>query len=167
VKKLIIICLSLLLSGCNSNVQTARQNSNLQIAQDVAQEIINTFIERDEEALYLLLSQAAKDFEKTREQIQEAFDFIDGEIVSYELPNDTGGGGKSVEDGIITTENISPRIYNIISCSEKRYRIWFQYYLINEGNRNMEGLDRISVSLVDEKDKIIESVIIDWFQRLH
>jgi len=149
VKKLIIICLSLLLSGCNSNVQTARQNSNLQIAQDVAQEIINTFIERDEEVLYSLLSQAAKDFEKTREQIQEAFDFIDGEIVSYELPNDTGGGGGSKDNGRITSRSITPRINDVLTDAGKIYRISFHYRLINENNRNLEGLDAILISSVD------------------
>jgi len=150
----LILSLSFFLAGCSSKLQFARE---------ISQEIIDALMAEDEEALYSMLSQSAKDYPQTREQIQAAFDFIDGEITSYELPDHfpayayVPGGGKVVENGEVTSESMTPVIKNIETDSGGKYRIWFSYYLVNDGfDESLEGLNQIMVSLVDENDVFIE-----------
>ena len=154
---IIVILLPILLlsfTGCKSK---------LQIARDVGQDIMNAFIAKDEDALYSLLSPNAKNSPNIREQIQEAFDFIDGEIVSYELPTDTGGGGRAMERGKVTHENITPWIDYIKTDSteeKKHYRLQFRYDLVFKDDKNSEGLSNIIVSLLDENRSLIERTAI-------
>ena len=137
-------------------------DSDLQIARNVAQDIMDCFINKDEEALYSLLSPNAQNFHLTREQIQEAFEFIDGEIISYDLPTTTGGGGHSKENGVITAKNMTPRIRNIVTNSGDIYKICFDYRLILESDRNSEGLDDIIIRLMESEygEKYLEEVVI-------
>ena len=81
-------------TGCEEGKGSVSQSkSNLQIAQEVSQKIMDSLIAKDEEALFLMLKQRCQEFYLTREQISTAFDFFDGEIISYNLPTTTGGGG--------------------------------------------------------------------------
>jgi hypothetical protein len=96
----------------------------------------------------------------TKEQIQKAFNFIEGKIISYELPNDTGGGGKSVKHGKVMSENMTPWIH-IETDLGKTYRIVFQYFLIFENTQN-EGVCRIIVSLLDEKKSYVKHTAIGF-----
>jgi len=147
----VLLALNVLLSltSCSFNYPFTGGSSELQLAKTIAQEIMDVIVERDEEALYLLFSTETQAFHMTREQITEAFDFIDGEIISYELPTSTGGGGKSVREGIVTAENFSPRISYVITDTGKEYRISFQYYLVLENNKNAEGLSSITISVIE------------------
>jgi hypothetical protein len=147
----LVLCFLLLLTACNSKSQFTK---------DLAQEIMDAFTEKDEEALFSLFSQELQEYPLAREQIQEAFNFIDGEIISYELPAFAEGGGKVIEEGKIMSENIAPIIYDIETDSGKRYQILFQYFIIFEYDKNREGLVLVSVFEVDENDKIIEDVEI-------
>ena len=137
------------------------RNAKLQIARDVAQDIMDCFINKDEETLFSLLSPDAQEFHLTKEQIQEAFDFIDGEIISYDLPTDTGGGGKSIDGRRVISENMTPWIENIITNSKKMYRITFNYRLILESDKNAKGVRDIFISLIDDENgKFIERMAI-------
>ena len=150
-KKIIVFLSTILLFnlvGC--------ENSKLKIAQEVAQEIMEVFVAEDIEALYSLLSHNAQNYPNIREQIREAFDFIDGEIISYELPTDTGGGGKDIKHGKVTHENITPWIENIETDSGKMYLIGFRYDLVFESDKNAEGLGNIMIDLLDERKRMVE-----------
>jgi len=142
------------LAGCSSRLQLARE---------ITQEVINAFIAEDEEALHSILARKTKDDLQTRQQIQAAFDFIEGEITSYELPDKfpafayVTGGGKTRENGEITFESMEPIIKNIETDSGGKYQIMVQYIFINEANKDSEGIRFISVRLLDEKGGVIES----------
>jgi len=158
----VLAAVVILLSGCgedDGSVETAKK-SNLDIAREVAQDIMDCFIDNDQETLYSIFSQYTKETYPINEQIQEAFCFIDGEIISYDLPTDTGGGGESVENGRITSQNMTPWIEYIKTDSGKMYRITFQYFTIFNKDKNVEGLRSIIVSLINEKESLIERTAI-------
>ena len=90
-KKLIPVLLSVSLLFLATGFTGCEKDSELQLARNVGQDIIDCFINKDGETLYSLLSPNAKNFPNVKEQIQEAFNYIDGEIISYELPVTTGG----------------------------------------------------------------------------
>jgi len=162
----VLTAVALILGGCGEDDDSKSKpakKSNLDIAREVSQVIVDAFINKDEEALYPLFSQQLKNCASVSEQIQNTFDFIDGKIISYDLPTDTGGGGESTEGGRITSQNMTPWIY-IYTDSGKTYRIWFQDYLILESKKEAVGVDRIYVSLLDEKLSKVEDVGIDWYQ---
>ena len=144
----------------NTELKTSEFSPKLQLAREVAQDIMGCFIDEDEERLFSLLSQPAQEFHRTKEQIQEAFDLVEGEIISYELPDGTGGGGREVENGVVTADNMTPRINNVITDSGKKYTISFQYFLIFEDDRSVEGLDNIIISLLDDDNWLVERVQI-------
>jgi len=122
---------------------------------------MDCFIDNDEEKLYSLFSTKSKKYYKLEEQIEAAFDFIDGEIISYELPTDTGGGGYEIENGKTIADNMTPWIY-IETDSGKIYRIVFQYFTVFVEDRNGEGLYCIIVSLLDNKKSLIERIAIGF-----
>ncbi|MCL2109888.1 MAG: DUF5104 domain-containing protein [Oscillospiraceae bacterium] len=96
------------------------------------------------------------------EQIQKAFEFIDGEIISYELPTSTGGGGRVVEEGKLMSENISPQIKNIETDIGKIYRISFQYFLTFEYDEDVVGVRFIHISIINENNLSLESLTIGY-----
>jgi len=159
----VLAAVVLLLSACGEDEGSAEtaQKSNLDIARDVAQDIMDCFIDKDEEKLYSLFSTKSKKYYKLEEQIEAAFDFIDGEIISYELPTDTGGGGYEIENGKTIADNMTPWIY-IETDSGKMYRIVFQYFTVFVEDRNGEGLYCIIVSLLDNKKSLIERIAIGF-----
>jgi len=158
---IVLLFLAIKFTGCKEYINDNSPKSNLDIARDVAQNIMDCFIDKDEEALYSILAQEAQEFEFTKKQIHEAFDFIDGEIISYELPTDTGGGGFYKRSGKVMSESIAPCIY-FKTDKEKLYSIWFQYFLIHVDDINIQGLDRISVSLLDKDEALVERLGIGY-----
>jgi len=159
----VLAAVVLLLSACgedDGSVETAKK-SNLDIAREVSQIIVDAFINKDEEMLVSTFSQQLKNYSQVKEQIQSAFDFIDGEIISYELPTDTGGGGYEIENGKTIAEDMTPWIY-IETDSGKMYRIVFQYFTVFVEDRNGEGLYCIIVSLLDDKKSLIERIAIGF-----
>jgi len=151
-------------SGCGEDdisMETA-EKSDLQIAREVSQVIIDAFINKDEEALYSILAQEMQEFELTKDQIKAALELIDGEIVSYELPTDTGGGGERTEGGKTVSKNMTPWIY-FYTDSGNIYRISFQYFLIFENSEeNGTGICRMIVSLLDENKSLVKRVGIGF-----
>jgi len=151
---IVLLLLAIRFTGCEENTNYIPQKSNLQIAQEVGQEIMDAFINKDEEALYSLLSPNAKEYYMTREQIKTAFDFIDGEIISYDLPSKTGGGGESIEKGKVVSKNMTPRITNIKTDKGKTYRISFRYNFIVNGDSEEKGVRNIFISWMDKGSNV-------------
>jgi len=147
---IVLFSLTICFIGCEEE-NSPKSKSKLQIAQDTAEEIMNCFIAKDENALYSILSPKIQNSKKTKEEIRIAFDLIEGEIVSYDLPTDTGGGGRSVKDGKVVSDNMTPSVYNIMTSLDKRYEIGFQYFLIFEEDKDVEGIYTIIIDLMDEE----------------
>lgn len=77
------------------------------------------------------------------EQIENAFDFIDGEIVSYNYL--IGSESISVDEGKRTRYQIYPSIRNIKTNNNNEYTIYFYKYVICLENPNKEGISQIDI----------------------
>jgi len=160
-KKITIICcviISIIFSTSCGLIE--RKPSNLQLAQDMGQRIIDAFIAEDEDALYAVLSEKAQNFYRTKEQIQEAFDFIEGEIISYELARHTGGGSKAIEGGVVVHESISSIIRFIKTDTGHTYQIIASYVLIDKDRDGTLGISGIILSLCDESGDPIGGITV-------
>ena len=121
------------------------------LSREMAEKIMNAFIDKDEVALYSLMSTEAKDFPLTKEQIRETFKFFDGEIISYNLPE---------RAGLISTY-ISSDIKSVLTVSGNEYQISFKCLFIDDNPKNdIDGVRSIIVGLRDEKYLFIEYIVI-------
>jgi hypothetical protein len=121
------------------------------LAQETAQKIMDCLINKDEEGLYSLMSQEAQEFHLTKEQIQEAIDFFDGEIISYGLPERAG----------LISSYISSEMKKVYTDSGNMYEILFDCIFVDDNPRNdLDGVRSIIIGLRDEHYKSIEYVVI-------
>jgi hypothetical protein len=149
---LLILLVPFCFAGCIGRVVGAIGDGmdKSRLAREISQNIMDCLIAEDEEALYSLFNQKARNFSMTREQIGEAFYFIDGEIVSYDLlTSGTGGGGQTIEGGRTTAEDWSPSIRNIVTASGKSYSITFFYTYIYEKDKSAEGLTGLVITMIE------------------
>ena len=71
-------------------------------------------------------------------QIDEAFDFIDGEIVSYDEPFSSASGG-------VEKKSYGAQTQNIITDKGTEYKISFEGWLTNEEEPEKVGVSYIRV----------------------
>lgn len=151
-RNLILLTIAIFSTGCGFIPQLLEKNtepSDLQLAQEMGQVLIDAFINKDENVIYDVLSEKAKNFGKIKKQISEAFKFIDGEIISYELANHTGGGGSEFRDGELLYNSISSIIRNIKTDTNHKYQIIASYVIINKENPETLGISSIVIGKRD------------------
>ena len=87
--------------------------------------------------------------EETIEEIQNAFDFIDGDITEYKLYS-FGSEEEHKSDGKITYFQCNPR-YDIV-FADKEYRVVFHYCHAYKDHSDYEGIWKITVVDNDNYD---------------
>lgn len=81
-------------------------------------------------------------------EIQQAFDYIDGDIVSYE-EFDAGTDGEKVRDGEVVEKHSSPYIWGITTNTDKKYRIIISNREICRDHPEYEGFSEILILYED------------------
>ncbi|MCL2634699.1 MAG: DUF5104 domain-containing protein [Oscillospiraceae bacterium] len=115
----------------------------------MSEEIMQCFINKDVETLKNMFSPAILTMhDDIDEQIQNAFDFIDGEIISYRIPT-AHNMHKQTDGGKATLHTIQPRISNIETVEGKIYRIYYAGQLANAKNEDRVGLTGLRVDFDD------------------
>ena len=122
VKKIICIILSILfsllsLTACSSEPSPSK------IAKKQATAIINCFKTGETDELKSLFCEQVASTHDLDTEIQEAFDFIDGNIISNGKWYGMGEGGKSVRNGVVAKSDIHPIIKNLKTDTEKKYKL--------------------------------------------
>ncbi|MFI3168957.1 MAG: DUF5104 domain-containing protein [Faecalibacterium sp.] len=69
-------------------------------------------------------------------------EFFDGEIISYDNPNDYIQGSSST-DGELVEQTIAGKIYNIQTTSGKTYRMYVESYSVYENNKDFLGITNL------------------------
>ena len=90
--------------------------------------------------------------EKLRGDIKDFFDYIDGEIVDYDI-NFRGEVGSWIEDGKWLEQEIQTNLENIITDTGTKYYIDFGEYTIYTEDKDKEGM--VYLRLCDEDKKLI------------
>lgn len=125
--------------GCSSDETktTAEEHSDI---------IIICIKENDANTLEEMFCPYIRDNHKLDEEIEGAFEFIDGEIVSEGDKHYLDETGGAVENGQIVSSRIQPEIRNLKTDSDKEYTIIFNEYLINTENPDYTGITRITIT---------------------
>lgn len=111
-------------------------------------EIVLGYIqEKNTDAIYDLLCEKLQNTPNINEQIEQTFDFIDGEIISYEINNSSSnaqwGGGKSKINLYSSCKQIKTHL-------NKEYQLIISYYDVNDFEPELVGIDYIAIV---EKDQ--------------
>ncbi len=119
-------------------------------AKQQSSQIIKCFENKDKDRLKSMFCKTVSDKCNLDEEIQEAFDFINGEIVSYDEPHGISGGA-SFEDGERIRQSLRGHISYIKTDTDKTYNLRFHSYLIFKANKNNVGVTNISLILQNDK----------------
>ena len=108
-------------------------------AKDLQSDIMKCFINQDKETLKSYFSKyVIENYTNIDTQIEEAFDFIDGEIVSYDDPFSRAAGPSDEKSYGADTNNI-------MTDKGTEYRIIFAGMLCDKENPDYVGVNSIKV----------------------
>ena len=89
---LVILCAKIMCTGCINSEQKENIAPDGQ-AKIYAYNIVEYFEKEDNDSLSLLFSQSMRDEHERNIEIDQAFGFIEGKIISYDTPEASSGGG--------------------------------------------------------------------------
>ena len=139
---------SFLFTGCKT-----KKNSAGAIARKQAEIILECLKTGEKEELKALFCESVKNTHNLDKEIQEAIDFIDGEIVEDGKWIGMSEGGKSVDEGVVVKLDIHPSIIDLKTDNQNTYSIFFDTYLVYNDKKENVGMTYIIIS--DEKDNQI------------
>ena len=148
----IMLCLILIvnISGCGCVVPFLRSDPNFKTDEEqnveYSENLMKILKEKDEVAFKELLCQDILDNDEyIDDEIHQAFNFIEGDIISYDPP-DSGDISKTStpEDGY-TEALASCNLENITTSDGKTYQIRYSYGMINKDHPESLGLRIFSV----------------------
>ncbi len=113
-------------------------------AQKQSREIIEAVEKGDKKAIKKMCSEEFKSIVNFDEQLDEFFEFIDGEIVSYDEPDGWCQGWMREELGT-TEESLEGEIDNIKTDEGKTYRISFFSDSINKEYPECVGINGLGI----------------------
>lgn len=149
----ILICLiGICCSGCAVMEALDNRAENQRHAEKVSKKLICYINEKDVDGIEQLFNKFSQKEEKLRGDIKDFFDYIDGEIVDYNI-NYRGEVGSWIEDGKWVEQEVQTNLENIITDTGTKYYIDFGEYTIYTEDKDKEGM--VYLRLCDEDKKLI------------
>lgn len=158
---IILLFISFLTSCFSSNSQEKESFPTGATAKALAIDIFNCFLEKDSEMLKNYFSPYIQNVCDLDLQIDEAFSFIDGEILSYDEPKGQATGSH-VENGEWLKRTLSGKIKNIKTDKGQTYEIIIKYYAIEKNNPDKVGCSAIlikNMNQVNEQGEVLHYII--------
>ena len=156
-KRFIILLAVLVMTGCSVANKTDKKKeeyqSPIEYATEQSEYIMECIVNKDKERLKSVFSKHISETHDLDKEIDEFFEFIDGEIVSYDEPEGYEGG-YTMEYGKYKEKELQGKIKNIKTNKDEKYRIRIHIYQIHENDKDKVGVDYISV--LDENSWIGE-----------
>lgn len=106
----------------------------------------------------LLCPYFIENHENLDDEIQGIFDFIEGDIVSYEKVWSGGNAGHKNNGKWIEKYSLAD-IRGITATNGNTYKIYFEYYFVNEDEPEMLGISYINVVLQEEDRQYDDPVV--------
>ena len=152
IKRIIYIFTTLLMlisfTSCDEDEEYKSPN---QLAKERQTEIMECFINKDKETLKGFFSEyVINKYPDIDSQIDEAFNFIDGEIVSYDEPNSSASGPSD-------RKSYGGDTRNILTIKNTEYRIVFRGRLTSDNEPEKTGVRCITVINMTESNKYANS----------
>ena len=126
---------------CFSGCKTELQDSDYNLANNISQEIVSYFDNKNIDGIKSLLCQNVLNTVDVDEQINQVFDVYCGNSLDYTV--ELGAATESIDEGITTERYISAYV-TVDTDAEKQYTIYFAYYPIIEKD-DMIGIYRITL----------------------
>ena len=92
--------------------------------------------------------------EETLEEMEKAFEFINGNIVSYDYAG-TGGGQETIHEGKTVFYDCRPEFRNVTTDTGYKYTVRFDYQHIWDERPECEGITKITIINSDNRDSVI------------
>ena len=165
-----LILVSIFLLACTSEnkatISESTDNNNSIITDkqiwDMALEIYEGLKNKDKEKIKSVFSEneLMNHSRKIDNKIDEVFDFIDGEIVTYKEVNGSCGGGKA-RDGEWVEESFVGYIYGIKTDTGREYTISYGGYLVDKDDTDNIGVSgfRITEKQPDSDESIFVGTV--------
>ena len=156
----------MLVSGCMFvNKENEENKDNItprQYAEKQAEKLMQEIIKKDKEGIKSLFSKQMKQAQGFDKEIEGLLEFIDGEIISYDMPFGNMHGGTTKPGEGYVVQRISGEINNVKTDKGGNYTIGFMSYYIYDENEDLIGINTISVideNSYTEKEQYIPSSI--------
>ena len=136
----------MLMTGCSGN--TDKETSYISPERKAtmqSEQIIKYFIDHDMDSLKNMFSDRVKKVHDLDREISKAFDYIGGEIISYDDPHGTESYKESREGQGYTKRYLGGDIKDIETSTGKIYLISFSSIDIFQQDESMVGISSISV----------------------
>ena len=137
----VLILILLTLCGCNSDDYETPNEMIARYMQTIMDGVINQETESIEELFCSYVKDTHTDLES---EIIGLFDFIEGDIISYDEPIGRRGGGRRTEDGIIK-ESMGGLIENIKTSTGKTYSMGYGGYRIYKECPEYVGITDLTI----------------------
>ena len=152
-KKFMIMLLAVLvLTGCSATNKTDEKKEEYEtpvmMARRQGKEIMEYVLNKDKEGLKSMFSKYILETHDLDNEIDEFFEFIDGEIISYDEPDGDDRGGQYSPNESKRIRKLGGNVNNIKTDKGKTYSISFLTYYIYNSNKDKVGVDVIGV--IDE-----------------
>ena len=156
-KSFVILVLSCCVFFNSCSFESNNNTSPKHEANKILDNLLIALENKDEEAIKNLMApKLASNSETLNTEIQNAFDFFEGKIISYKNI-ETISDGEKYDNGKLIYLRIGNAITNEIITDTNTYRISFSAVLINEKNTDQEGVWRIWIGNDDEESVVIGS----------
>lgn len=150
----IVIILATMFSACSSQTHDYREEINID-----AEEFMKCLKEKNIEQILTFFSDEIQNNrnETTTEELNKLYNFIEGDISSYEY---IGEGNKEEKrrDGKVVFYYVNPSFY-VVTTSGNEYRIKFSYCYIWDEKPEYEGICKIRVFDKDNNENSISAGI--------
>ena len=149
----LIISIFIIMSGC-SFMNSEKVNTPERQAKAISTQMIKCFKEKDSENLKSLFSQHVQGKYDLDTQIKEAFDFINGDIVSHDEPDGKSSGKSTDMLGTIYRE-IQGEVTSVKTDKGKTYGIYYFACRTYRYDKDYVGVYCILIASEDEEDSRI------------
>ena len=136
----------LFLCGCDNSKE--KNISPDEMARLQSEELMECVVNKDAKTFKKMFSKNITKTSNCDANITEFFDFIDGEITSYDTPRGSLNC-ESTKTGKVIEQGLSGETEHIKTDAGKTYRIAFYSYSINEENPESIGIVDVAVFDVD------------------
>ena len=142
-----VLLMVIILTGCSASnkINSEEYKSPGDLAKERQAEIMECFINKDAETIKSFFSEyVIETYPDIDTQIDKAFNFLDGEIISYDEPFSSASGSKDRKAYGADTRNI-------ITDKGTEYKISFKGWLTNSKETNKVGV--ICIKVIDMTDE--------------
>ena len=157
----VLICMILvattILCSCRVVDSITNEINRKKEIETMAQQIMQCIVDENKEKLLTFFS---SDIQRNHAQqieleLDRAFEFINGKIISYEYDSQ-GGGGETIDNGRTTFLDCTPRFCNVITDAGAKYEIWCAYTYICEKKPERVGVSLIEIKNVENYNDYID-----------